>query len=172
MVMTLPAGMLLGSSERQAVERHVAELERVLGSTPAESATVEAEMLVVVSKMMLALPGQRATEAGAEATGEAYCAALDDLPPWAVLAALRRWYRGDVAPMPKFQQQHNFNFRPSPATLRAISFREAGAVRGRVIELRRLLEAEARAEYSEEHRGEMLAKLQTVMPSRNRVAAE
>lgn len=166
MVTTLPAEMLLASSEQRAIERYVGELERVLGNTPTESATIEAEMLVVVSKMMLALPGQKATEAGAEASGEAYCAALDDLPPWAVLAALRKWYRGDVPPMPKFQQQHNFNFRPGPAILRSIAFREAGAVRGRVIELQRLLNAEARVEYSEEHRSEMLAKLQTVMPGR------
>lgn len=166
MVTTLPAEMMLNSSERKAIERHVGALEKVLGNTPAESAQAEAEMLVLVTKMMMSLPAQKTGEAGAEATAEAYCAALDDIPPWAVAAAIRRWYRGDVTAPPPRMPPHNFDFRPGPAKLRSVAFGEAAAVRGRVIQLQSLLTAEKRVEYSDEHRGEMLTKLQAVMPGR------
>jgi hypothetical protein len=166
MVMTLPEAMMLGSSERKAIERHVGALEKVLSATPAESAASEAETLVLVSKLMLALPGQKTGEAGAEASGEAYCAALDDLPPWAVAAAIRKWYRGDVPAPPVRSMPHNFSFRPAPATLRSLAFSEAHAVRGRMLQLQALLSAEKRVEYSDEHRLEMLTKLQGVMPGR------
>lgn len=166
MVTTLPAGMLLASSERRELERYVGALGGLLERTPMHSAAAEAETLVLVSKMMMALPAQKTGAAGAEATGEAYCAALDDIPPWAVAAAIRRWYRGDIpTPSPR-SPPHNFDFRPGPAKLRSIAFCEAAGVRGRALELQRLLEAEERVQYSEDHRSEMLAKLQTVMPSR------
>lgn len=166
MVTTLPAGMLLASSERHAIEQHIKALEKVLGKTPVESASAEAETLVLVSKIMMSLPAQKTGEAGAEATGEAYCAALDDIPPWAVAAAIRKWYRGDIPAPASRSLPHNFEFRPGPAKLRSIAFGEAAAVRGRVLELQRILGAVERIEFSEQHRGEMLAKLQTVMPGR------
>lgn len=55
----------------------------------------KAATLIVLTKMMLSLPSSQQNEAGAEASGEAFQAALDDVPTWAVAAAVRRWYRGD-----------------------------------------------------------------------------
>lgn len=156
-VATLPASQILGLSERRAIEGHVAALDAVLHATPMNSAKAEGETLTHIAKLTLALPGQKATEKGAEATGEAYQAALDDLPPWAVAAAIRRWYRGDAPPVGS--RQHDYNWRPAPAVLRSIAFAEAAAIRGRAIELRRLLTAEQAIEFSDDHRKTMLERL-------------
>jgi hypothetical protein len=135
MMAVLPPAMMLGSSERKQLEAHAGALRKTLDYTPDNSAEAEAEMLVIVTKMMLAKPGMRASEAGTEATGEAYQIALGDLPPWSVTAALRRWYRRDAPPVDK--TPHDYRWRPSEGTLRAIAFEESQKVRGRAIELER-----------------------------------
>jgi hypothetical protein len=162
-MMTLPANLMLGSSERKQIEAHAGALHAALTRTPATSADAEAETLVLVTKLMLAKPGMRSSEAGAEATGEAYQAALEDLPPWAVAAAIRRWHRGDCHDMLD-KERPNYDFRPSTAKLRAVAFAEASKVRGRVIELERVLAAVPRIEYSPEHRAEMRARLAAASP--------
>lgn len=160
-VMTLPEGLMLGSSERAVLAPYVNALVKVLERTPETSAEAEAETLVLVTKLMLALPGAKASEAGAEATGEAYSAALDDLPSWAVEAAIRDWYRGAAVATSKIP--HDYRWRPAPATLRAIAFAKAAAVRGRALQLQGLLTAQKRIEYTDEHRIEMLGKLTDVV---------
>lgn len=164
-VTTLPASQVLGSSERKQVVAYAAKLATALERTPATSADAEAETLVHVTKLMLALPGQRSSETGAEAVGEAYQSALDDLPPWAVAAAIRHWYRGDAATLnPK--QPYDYRWRPAPATLRALAFAEASAVKGRVLQLERLVAAVPLIEYSEKHCATMLGRLSAVMHHR------
>jgi hypothetical protein len=163
MMAVLPQGMTLGSSERKQLEAHAGALRKTLDYTPDNSAEAEAEMLVIVTKMMLAKPGMRASEAGTEATGEAYQIALGDLPPWSVTAALRRWYRRDAPPVDK--TPHDYRWRPSEGTLRAIAFEEANKVRGRAIELERLLGAVPMIEFAPETRNTMIDKLSAIMPA-------
>lgn len=157
----LPKTMMLGSSERQQIEAYVGALRRSIDRTPDNSADAEAETLVLIGKLMLALPGQRASEAGAEAVGEAYQIAVGDLPPWSVSAALRRWYRRDAPPD---KVPHDYRWRPAPAILRTIAFEEMLKVRGRAVELDRLLAAVPLIEYSPEHTVEMQAKLAAASP--------
>lgn len=157
-MMTLPADAMLGSSEREQLEAYTATMTQVLDRTPENSADAEAETLVLVTKLMLALPGQKAGEAGAEATGEAYQIALEDMPPWAVKAAIREWYRGNAIVLdPK--QPHDYRWRPSPPTLRKLSFYEMMRVMGRVRKLKQLLSAVPLIAYSEEHCLQMREKL-------------
>jgi hypothetical protein len=160
-VPVLPAAMMLGTTERLELELHAGALEKTLERTPDNTAAAEAETLVVITKMMLALPGMRSSETGAEAAGEAYQAALEDIPPWAVAAALRRWYRGDCEPIGKLA--HDYRWRPAPAILRAIAFLEASKVRGRSLELKKLAAAVPAVEYSDEHKVRMLENLSGVM---------
>src|SRR5690349_15135472 len=75
-VMTLPASLMPSPDQREAIERHAAALAPLLEQTPAANADYEAATLVLVTKLMMALPGARTSEEGAEATGEAYMAAL------------------------------------------------------------------------------------------------
>lgn len=70
--------------------------------------------LGIIGKMLLAYPMAGSSEAAGKARGEAYLAALDDVPPWAIDAAVRRWHRGECG-------EQNYNFAPAPAILRAIA---------------------------------------------------
>jgi hypothetical protein len=107
--------------------------------------------------MMLALPSSQQNEAGAEATGEAFQAVLDDLPTWAVAAAMRKWYRGECGLNER--GEYDYRWRPAPADLRRIAFIERHAVLGRVRTLQRLLDAEPLREFSAEHRNRMCERL-------------
>lgn len=152
------------------IEAHVEQVDRLLRDTPLTSAKAEGDMLAHVTNMTLSLPGQRASERGAEATGEAFMMALDDLPPWAVAAAIRRWYRGDAPPPLPGHKPHDYAWRPAPAVLRAIAFSETAELRTRVRDLRRLLSAECAVEYTEEHRQTMLQRLAGLFGSMSRNA--
>lgn len=163
LTVVLPQALTLGSSERKQIAAHAGALRKTLDRTPSNSADAEAEMLVIITKMMLAKPGQKASEAGSEATGEAYQIALDDLPPWAVTAALRRWYRRDAPPVDK--APHDYRWRPAEGILRAIAFEEAAKVRGRMIELERLLAAVPLIEFAPIERNGMIDKLEAILPA-------
>jgi hypothetical protein len=128
-VPTLPCNSTLNASERDALSRHAAELEACARPKAADDATAEETVLVIVTKLMLALPSPKQNEASAEARGEAYMAALDDLPPWAVAAAARRWYRGDAGKNER-GELYDCHWCPAPADLRAIARLERSVVDG------------------------------------------
>jgi hypothetical protein len=147
-VMTLPSSLMPTSAQIAAIERHVGDLRPLLEQTPAKHADYEAQTLVLVTKLMMALPGARTSEEGAEATAEAYMAGLDDVPSWAVEAAIRAWYRGEsikVGP-----NTHDFRWRPAPAVLRVLAKIETWKVAGRIDELNRLATAECLIEFTPE----------------------
>lgn len=152
-VMALPKSMVLASSERILLERHIRELEQMATRTPINDAQDEAATLVVVTKMLLALPAANKGETGAEARGEAYMAALDDVPSWSVAAAVRLWYRGECG------QKHDYRWAPVPAELRNLAHLELWRVAGRSAQLRRLLLAEELLEFSEEHCATMRGRI-------------
>jgi hypothetical protein len=136
------------------IQQHVGALSKLVEVTPANSADCEAEILVIVTKLLLALPAAKSTEQGNEAKGEAYLAALDDVPSWAVQEAIRKWYRGEHGP--KF----DYRWAPAPADLRRLACYEAAKIHARMRALHRLCEAEALIEFSDEHRQTMLERLQ------------
>jgi hypothetical protein len=107
---------------------------------------------------MLTLPSSQQNEAGAEATGEAFQDALDDVPPWAVKAAVRRWYRGECGEN-ECDQPYDYHWRPAPAELRRIALSELSRVKSRAGTLRRLLHAEPLIEFSDEHCAAMRTRL-------------
>lgn len=118
--MTLPANMLPTVEQRTAIMSHTSSLHSYLRQTPEADQKSEAKTLVAITKLLLALPGQKNTETGAEAKGEAYMAALDDVPWWATEAAIRKWYRGECGSSEN-SEAYNYNWAPAPATLRRIA---------------------------------------------------
>jgi hypothetical protein len=157
-VPTLPANLILSLDERAEIERHVADLVSLCKQTPEESDEYEAATLVTITKSMLALPSAQQNEAGAEATGEAFQAALDDVPSWAVAAAMRAWYRGECGENER-GEPYNYRWRPAPADLRRISLMEKWRVTNRAETLRKLLAAEPLIEWSDDHCAAMRARL-------------
>lgn len=107
---------------------------------------------------MLALPSSRQNEAGVEATGEAFQAALEDVPSWAVVSAIRKWYRGECG-MNERGESYDYRWRPAPADLRRIAYIERYGVLRHAGTLQRLLDAEPLLELSEEHSTRMRERL-------------
>lgn len=144
-VSTLPAALMPTQVQRTEMERHVHALRRLLSQTPAESEQAEKAVLVIVTKMLLALPAQKTTEEAVEAKGEAYLMALDDVPYWAVAEAWRLWCRG-VCGKDERGKPYDYNWAPGPAALRRIALGQTCGAWGRIRALERLLGAQERIE--------------------------
>jgi hypothetical protein len=152
-VYVLPSNQMLNENQRREIDGHVRALNEIDEMTPEKDQRSAARTLAAVSKILLALSGQPIEGLSAEAKGEAYIVALDDVPYWAVEEVIRKWYRGE------FKGQYNFRWPPDPATLRKLACGEQFAVRNRAHRLQILLHAEARVELPEEHRQKMLELL-------------
>jgi hypothetical protein len=161
---TLPAYLMLDEGRRDELAEHKAALEALYAATPETSAEAEATVLVSVGRMMLVLPTSRQNEESAEARTEAYLAALDDLPPWAVESAIRLWYRGDCGSN-EHGEPYNCAWAPAPADLRRIAQAELWRVKSLAVAVGNLLAAEPRIEFSGEHCAAMRARLATTFKS-------
>lgn len=139
-MLTLPRGLELTTAQAQAIDSHIDSLRFLLGQTPEASQEAEAETLVLVTKMLLVLPSQRTSETGAEAKGEAYMDALDDVPTWSVRAGLRKWYRGECGE-DENGKPYDYRWAPGPADLRRVSLACLTPTRARILQLERLLSA-------------------------------
>lgn len=158
-VMTLPKSSILSQSERTVIEAAAAKLKAQLSQTPESGTQIlvdgrmvdcDEAMLVIITKMMKAKPAARTDEIGVEATGETYMIALEDMPVWAVTAALRKWYRGE-SPVLDPKHPHDYRWRPDTAALRKLAMIERAAVANRFTQLDSLLNAETLIEFSPEH---------------------
>src|SRR5437763_15035954 len=89
-VVTLPTNLILQADDRDAIEQYATALDRLCDDTPANSAKVQEAMLVIITKMLMVLPSMTQNELSAEARGEAFMDALDDIPAWSVHSAIRR----------------------------------------------------------------------------------
>lgn len=157
----LPPDLILTSSERAEVERHISALERftrldqpfdLRGATMTND---QAHGVMIAS--LLLKGGAKLDQQSSDAFTEDYLDAIEDLPAWAVREAIRKWNRADS---PRLDgKAHNYDFRPAPPTLRRLSHHEVAGVKGRIIEMQRLLTAEPLVEYSDEHRQEMLNRV-------------
>jgi hypothetical protein len=158
MIPTLPPNLILSGVERDEIERHLRMLDSLFGPTPFDDAQVEGRMLIELTKMALSTTAPRQNEASAEARGEAYLTALEDLPLWAVQAAIRRWHRGDAGKNHR-GEAYDYHWPPAPAELRMIALLELWRVKERAALLRKLLSAEPLIEFTEEHCRTMREKL-------------
>jgi hypothetical protein len=155
---TLPASMTLTETERSELERHIAELGAVCEQMPEKDANAEQETLRAVTALMVVLPSMTMNELSAEARGEAYMDALDDVTSWAVKSAIRRWHRGDCG-LNDQKKPYDYHWCPAPAELRRIAWFELNRILGRIKSLELLLRAEVRIEFSEVHRAEMVRRV-------------
>lgn len=153
LVPVLPASLIPTKEQKMLIESHVSELDHVLVMTPEEDIAHGELTMMTVTKMMLVLPSRESGDLVGEAKGEAYMAALEDVPSWAVQEAMRRWHRGECG------QKHDYKWQPAPATLRELSMIEVYRVKAIRRQLNDLLLAEPLMDFSTEHCAEMKAKL-------------
>ena len=138
---TLPVDMLPTDLQRQAMADHLARLKALLALTPLASEAADKATFAVVGKLMLAKPARAGSGPEAtEARSEAYEAALDDIPTFAVMAAIRKWYRGECG---KDERGKPFDYQwaPDSAVLRKLAVRETYIVKGRISCLEQIIEA-------------------------------
>jgi hypothetical protein len=109
--------MKLTDDWRKVAEQLVEKIERLLH--PAPSAVERGEKFKVLSKMLMVAPTADRSDESTVAKVSAYLDdALNDLPAWAVAAAVRRWHRAECGP------EHNYTFAPAPGVLRTIALQE------------------------------------------------
>jgi hypothetical protein len=146
------------TEQRHEIEQHVRQLSALCDCTPENSIDAEQATLRAVTELALALPAPQQNEISAEARGAAFMVALDDIPPWAVGAAIRKWHRGDCGTNHR-GECYDYHWCPAPAELRRIASVELWRVKGRAEALQRVLVAQPLVEFSDEHRTSMLARL-------------
>ena len=155
----MPATKMLSQAERGELEDYKKQIEDLCTVLPKDA---EKCTLVIVTQMMLVLAAVRQNETSVEARGEAYLAVLDDIPPWAVEAAKRRWYRGECGKNGQ-GQSYDCRWMPAPCDLRRVALDELDRARGNAKVANELLRAECRIEYSEEHRSAMRARFDSLI---------
>ncbi len=116
---TLPAELIPSAEQAATLQEHADELRRRMTWTPLLDAAYAQATIIAVTKMLLALPRAKTNEIEAEAKAEAYMDALDDVPCWAVQAAVRGWHRSE------YGEDHDYRWAPVPSELRKAAEIEA-----------------------------------------------
>jgi hypothetical protein len=160
MAAVLPRSLILGKEQKMLVEQHVSALDGVLAMTPFEDQCHGELTLATVSKMMMVLPSREAGELAGEAKGEAYIAALEDVPSWAVQEAMRKWHRAEYGP------KHDYKWQPGPSTLREVAMIETYRVMGVRRRLKEVLAAEPLLEFTPEHEASMQKRVESYLKMR------
>jgi len=147
----LPASLILSDRQRAEGSRAIANIDAAIGMTPLSDMAYAEETTVAVLKMTMVLPSREAGELSSEAKGEAYMAALDDVPAWAVKEAIRKWYRSE------YGDKHDYRWQPGPSTLREVAMLEVYRVLATKRVLSNLIAARPRIEFTPEHQERMRA---------------
>jgi hypothetical protein len=138
MRLDLPSGMELTAEDRSEIQTRLDQVNGIITGknlTTNESAKARLSLL---TKMLLAFPAAgSSSEAAAQARSDVYDDALEDMPPWALNAAIKRWAKGDVPS----DMVANFAFAPAPAVLRKLVKNEIAPFELQAAKLNRLLKA-------------------------------
>lgn len=154
-VRTLPDTMLPTAPQRAAIEAHLRSLNSSFNETPEDRQEWALRTAETATKLLMSLGGEKRSELAAEAKGEAYVMALEDMPWWAVEAAARCWYRGECGNDAN-GKPYDYHWPPDPATLRKLATRQLWMVRARMNELQELLDAKPYVDCSAElEKGQM-----------------
>lgn len=139
-VPTLPAELMPTKDQRQAMEEHIASLRSYLAETPAESVDAESKMAAAITALLLVLPTSRKSDLGQEARADVYLDVLDDVPWWAVKAAIKSWHRHDCG-NDELGKPYDYRWAPDPGTLRRCAYGETWDVKQRIRKLEKVLSA-------------------------------
>lgn len=107
----LSGGLTLTADERLRIEGKVRELSSVCEAD--DSQPNQKARLGLLATMLMAYPMAGGSEEAGKARANAYLVALDDLPPWAIAEAIRKWHRGEGG-----GRDSNYRFAPAPAEMR------------------------------------------------------
>ncbi len=136
--LSLPAELMLTATERAEMERRLVAIKTIITGSNLTPAECSKARLSLLTRMQLAFPAfGNSSDAAADARGDIYDDAVEDIPPWALSAAIKRWTKGDV---PELRLGAlNFNFAPGPAVLLAICKLELADFKAQALAIERLL---------------------------------
>lgn len=106
----LSGGLTLTADVRARIGARLAEMRAVAEADDGQEN--RKSRLALIASMLMAYPMAGGSEETGKARAQAYLAALDDVPPWAIADAIKRWHKG------QFSGEHNYRFAPAPAELR------------------------------------------------------
>jgi hypothetical protein len=139
-VPTLPAGMMLSDDQRTAIQKHLASLGSSLLQTPERGTQFEKATFAAIAKLLLVKPAARTSAEAAEARQDVFMDVLEDIPCWAVDAAIRKWHRGDCGTDER-GKPYNYDFAPEPHALRRLAMAEMYCVKRQIADLEPILQA-------------------------------
>lgn len=147
-MLVLPATLMPTPQQRQAMMSHMESLRSWLRQTSAAGEQWETKVATSIAKLTV-LAGEKRSELGTDAWSEVYLDVLDDVPHWAVEAAIKLWFKHDCGTDER-GKPHDYKWAPDPGMLRKIAQREAFGMSARIGSLQRLLEAREYIDYSEQ----------------------
>ncbi len=119
--------------QRSIIEGSRANLVRQLDLTPDRCPELNDQVLDAIGELMAAKPYRAGDGAlRREALIRSFGYALDDIPYWATLRAIRNWHRGDVESWSDPKGKFNCKWMPDPTELREIAKRYVREVQDRV----------------------------------------
>lgn len=115
-----PKGLTITAEDRELVKASLSTYERILDPTAKHNGVHAREAkLAVLTMLMMGTTSPNATQSGIDARLDMFEHALADVPAWAVEAGVSRWVRRDVPE--SIEKNPNYNFTPSPQTIRELS---------------------------------------------------
>lgn len=129
----LSGGLTLTADERIRIEAKVKELRTVCDSD--DGGENRKSRLGLVANLLMAYPIANGTQETGRARAEAYLSALDDVPPWAIAAAIKAWHRAECG------SKFNYRWAPAPAELREVSIEQIQPAKSTIARLEAVLSA-------------------------------
>jgi hypothetical protein len=139
-VMVLPREMLPSPEQRRAMADHIANLRSYLAETAENSTEAETSIATSIAALLMVLPSARKSELGAEARADVYLDVLDDVPWWALKAAIRKWHKHDCG-VDERGKPYDYHWAPDPGTLRRIAYGETWPIKLRISQIAPVLVA-------------------------------
>jgi hypothetical protein len=130
-------------AQRLELKNLRAQLASSLEQTPLQSVECDKATYGLVAALMMAKPARAGGANDAIARSETYEMALDDVPTWAVRAAIRQWHRGecDVRKNGEAVETFDYKWAPESADLRNIAMRFVYLVQFEMHQIDKILNA-------------------------------
>ena len=133
--MNFPSGMELTADQREELQERLEALVRLTTDANLSASACSKARLSLLTDLLLGFPAAgNSTDRAAESRAGFYLDAVDDMAPWAINAAIKRWVRGEV-------DNANVDFAPSPGALRRLCEVEIEPFVQQMRQIERLLSA-------------------------------
>lgn len=129
----LSGGSTLTPSQRDEAEAAKRELTAAI--TALDDEKTRKARFAIITDLLLSKPIAGASADVGRARGGAYVQALDDVPPWAIAAVVRKWRRGECG------DERNYTWAPDEALLRKLALDELTPLRDALVHIGGLLTA-------------------------------